>query len=86
MLYFLIKFNFFSFEVLQFLFYVPIVELRHTTVMISQNWEQNEPDLKPRCPLSGYMVVESDNWGVRDSLSQLQKAFQENLSVDSLYT
>lgn len=46
------------------MFYVPIVELRHTTVTTSRNWEQDEPDLKPRCPLSGNMVVESDNWGV----------------------
>lgn len=59
--------------------YVPIVKLR-------QNWEQDEPHLKPRCPLSGDMVVESDTWGVRNSLSQLQKLFQKNLSVDSLYT
>lgn len=59
--------------------YVPIVKLR-------QNWEQDEPDLKPRCPLSGDMVVKSDTWGVCDSLSQLQKVFQKNLSVDSLYT
>lgn len=57
--------------------YVPTVELRHTTVMTSQNWEQDEPDLKPRCPMSGNMVVESDNWGVCDSLSQLQKVFQK---------
>lgn len=59
--------------------YLPIVKLR-------QNWEQDEPDLKPRCPLSGDMVVKSDTWGGRDSLSQLQKVFQKNISVDSLYT
>lgn len=53
--------------------------------MTSQNLEQDEPDLKPRCPMSGDMVVESDNWGECDSLSQLQKVFQENLSADSLY-
>lgn len=59
------------------MFYVPIVELRHTTVTTSRNWEQDEPDLKPRCPLSGNMVVESDNWGVWDFLRQLQKVFQK---------
>ena len=57
--------------------YVPTVELRHTTVMTSQNWEQDEPDLKPRCPMSEDMVVESDNWCVCDSLRQLQKVFQK---------
>lgn len=57
--------------------YVPTVELRHTTVMTSQNWEQDKPDLKPTCPMSEDMVVESDNWGVCDSLRQLQKVFQK---------
>lgn len=65
---------------------LPLAKLKHTTGRTSQNWEQDEPGLKPRCPASGNLVVESNNWGVCGFLDLLQKLFQKNLSVDSLCT
>jgi hypothetical protein len=34
------------------------VKSRHATGITSQNWKQDEPDLKPRYSVSGNMVVE----------------------------
>lgn len=65
------------------MFYVPTVELRHTTVTTSRNWEQDEPDLKPRCPLSGNMVVES---GVYEtSLDSYRKYFRKSFCWFIIY-